>query len=314
MSTTALMRKTITIASLTSLLYSFSAYADSPGDVRAEFHTPNQDKVVFLKTGKSQGMLITTHPGSSKRIESYRVFTGSDPRLEITVPKRFGERGGTYDETYSIKLRSSTEAQQISDKLDFTRGRVASPAEYAEVAVQELRRARPYGVEGASTLAERRTLEEQLMKSASAIRKEGWGTYSGLRAEAAVSKAGIGEARALSTASHSSELTLESRAAISQAEVTAARTASSGGRIPKAVAAGGVETKLVSRVVRGGAAFIAVDYLAAPHTGEEPLVSQLVKGVPVAKDVDKGLQEASRIVWKSVYCGMDILFGRPCMR
>lgn len=309
------MRGILITTTLTSLLYSIPAYADSPGDVQAEFFTPNQDKVVLLKTDNSQGMLITTHPGSSERIKSYQVFTGSDPRLEITVPKRFGDRGGTYDETYIKKLESSTEAQRLYDKLDFTRGRVASPAEYAEVAVQELRRARPYQVEGASTLAEKRSLEEQLVKSASTIRREGWGTYSGLRAEATARRAGMSEARVVSTVSRSAESTLESRAVMeSQTEITAARAAYTGGRVQEAVAVGGVERKLASRIVGGAVGFIAIDYLAAPITGEEPLISQAVKGVPVAKDVDKGLQEASRIVWKSFYCGLDILTGHPCIK
>ena len=302
MSTTPSMGKIILTATLTSFLYSAPAYADSPGYLgRAEFRTPNQDKVVFLKTGDSQGMLVTT--GFPNRTQMYKVITKGGPRLEVTVPTSFGERGGTYDETYAIKLRSSEEAQRLYEKLDFTKGRVASPAEQAEVALQALRRAGPYEVEGASTLAEREALERQLVKSASAIRSEGWGTYSGPRAQAAA-----GSTTVRTTAVETLEARVGSRAIVGEASAAqrlqvaagAAEDVAAGRTITRVVAA----TRVVSTVAVeeaaalrgvGGAArvagaaessllgealfLVAADGFVAGATGQEPLVR-----VPVITD------------------------------
>jgi len=311
--------KILFTASLVSSLYSIPAYADS-GDTWTQFSTQHQDKVIFLKTGKSQGMLSTSD-GPYPRTQSIQVINDSNPRFEITPPHNI--RYGKYEsETLSIPIKSSTEAQQLCDKLDFTKGHVASPAEYAEAARQALRQAKPYEVEGIYTLAERRALEEHLAKSASTIRREGWGTYSGLRAgssaeESLAARTSVRSAETLETRVGSRAVVEEADDAVQRLRVTA--TEAEEAAAEKAVVrsrtiAAGAEAKLASKIVRGGVVLIGVDYLAAPFTQEEPLVSQVVKDIPVLKDVDKGLLEASRIIGKGYYCFIDFFSGHPCVK
>ncbi len=300
-------------------LFPTFAYANPPGDQRAEFRTQRQSQVVFLKTGNSQGILITSE-GPNWENQSYRVIKDGNPRLEIKVPNS-SEYGRYEERVYSVKLRSPTEAQRIYDKLDFTKGRLTSPAEHAEVALRTLQRARPYEVEGASTLVEKRALEERLAKNASAIRKQGWGTYSGARAEYSAGKSLAAKTFIRSTETLETRVGIRARAGGASAaqglqstvagieEAVAGRTVARSGNL-----AMGTEAGLAGKLVRGGAVFVVVDYLIAVRTGEEPLVSQVAKGIPIAKEVDGGLQEASRMVWKGYFCAIDILTGRPCNR